>query len=103
MAVGGRAALCGAISLYSDDIHRPSQGLSIYRAIVAKQLTVQGFNVLNWFSSWHEAYRALYDLVLEGKLRGKELIYEGFDKVPEAFLKLFQGGNLGKIIVKIRD
>ncbi|XP_033746122.1 prostaglandin reductase 1-like [Pecten maximus] len=103
MSIGGRAALCGAISLYSDDIHHPSQGLSIFRAIVAKQLTVQGFNVLNWFSSWDVVYRALYDLVTEGKLRSKEVIYEGFDKLPEAFLKLFQGGNLGKIVVKIQN
>ncbi|XP_021365430.1 prostaglandin reductase 1-like isoform X2 [Mizuhopecten yessoensis] len=103
MSLGGRAALCGSISLYSDDIHHPSQGLSIYRAIVAKQLTVQGFNVIHWFSSWDVAYRALYNLVQEGKLRSKELIYDGFDKLPEAFLKLFKGGNLGKIVVKIQD
>ncbi|XP_060064654.1 prostaglandin reductase 1-like [Ylistrum balloti] len=103
MSVGGRAALCGAISLYCDDIHHPSQGLSIYRAIVARQLTVQGFNVIKWFSDWDVGYKALYSLVKEGKLRSKELIYDGFDKVPEAFLKLFQGGNVGKIVVKIQD
>jgi len=39
--------------------------------------------------------------VKENKLDYKETIIEGFDKLPDAFLGLFSGKNIGKMIVKV--
>ena len=38
--------------------------------------------------------------VNEGKIKTQETVVEGFEKMPEAFLGLFTGNNVGKMIVK---
>ena len=38
---------------------------------------------------------------LQGKLKYREHITNGFDKMPEAFIELFNGANVGKAIVKV--
>ena len=38
--------------------------------------------------------------VNEGKIKTLETIVDGFEKMPEAFLGLFTGNNVGKMIVK---
>jgi len=40
-------------------------------------------------------------LNLKGRLQVRETIYEGFDKMREAFYGLFKGKNTGKAIVKV--
>ena len=39
--------------------------------------------------------------VKEGKIKFKEDIVEGLENTPEAFLKLFNGTNDGKLMVKV--
>jgi NADPH-dependent curcumin reductase CurA len=36
-----------------------------------------------------------------GRMRSTDTIVEGFTRMPEAFLGLFEGTNLGKMIVKV--
>ena len=38
--------------------------------------------------------------IQEGKIKYDETIIEGFEKMPEAFIGLLTGSNLGKMIVK---
>ncbi len=39
----------------------------------------------------------------DGKLDYKETIKEGLESTPDAFLALFEGGNTGKMLVKLSD
>jgi len=39
--------------------------------------------------------------IAEGKLQWRETIEEGIDNAPKAFLKLFNGENIGKMLVKL--
>ena len=39
--------------------------------------------------------------IAEGKIKWKETIVEGLENAPRAFIGLFKGENLGKMIVKI--
>lgn len=42
------------------------------------------------------------DLIhLQGKVKYKETVVKGFDKMPEAFIGLFHGENTGKAIVAV--
>jgi len=43
----------------------------------------------------------LTEWLKEGKITYSETIMEGFDKLPESFIGLFEGKNEGKMIVKI--
>ena len=36
-----------------------------------------------------------------GKLRSKETVVEGLDRAVDAFLGLFHGQNIGKMVVKL--
>ena len=39
--------------------------------------------------------------IREGKLKWKETVEHGIENAPTAFLKLFRGENLGKMLVKL--
>jgi NADPH-dependent curcumin reductase CurA len=39
--------------------------------------------------------------IAEGKIKARETVEEGIENAPTAFLKLFQGGNLGKMLVRL--
>jgi NADPH-dependent curcumin reductase CurA len=62
---------------------------------------LQGFIVSNYSHRFSEALAQLTKWLNEGKLKYTETIVEGFDNLPEAFLGLFSGKNLGKMVVKV--
>jgi NADPH-dependent curcumin reductase CurA len=39
--------------------------------------------------------------IAEGKIKWKETIVAGIENAPKAFIGLFKGENIGKMIVKI--
>ena len=61
-----------------------------------------GFLVFDW---WHRprqsALQRLAAWQQAGKIHFKEDVLDGIERMPEAFLRLLQGKNLGKQIVKI--
>jgi NADPH-dependent curcumin reductase CurA len=95
----GRFALCGAISMYNaTDLPPGPRNLVM---MVGKQLRMEGFIVS---SSWDMMPAFLKDLagwVKDGKVTWKETVFEGIEKAPDAFLGLFKGENLGKMLVKL--
>ena len=96
-----RVPVCGAISSYNkggDDL-----GPRIQSKLVKTSALMQGFLVGNYADRFGEASLQLARWYAEGKLTFKETIIEGFDRVPEAFLGLFRGTNLGKLLVKVAD
>ena len=38
-----------------------------------------------------------------GKLKWRETVVDGIEKLPEAFISLMEGGNIGKQLVKVSD
>ncbi|MFD2146162.1 NADP-dependent oxidoreductase [Mucilaginibacter antarcticus] len=94
-----RIPLCGAISLYNDA--DPVLGPYIQPVLVKKSALIQGFIVGDFADQFAEATKQLTSWLMDGKLTYHETIYEGFDRIPQAFLGLFDGSNEGKMIVKI--
>jgi NADPH-dependent curcumin reductase CurA len=39
--------------------------------------------------------------IAEGRIKWHETVFEGIEKAPDAFLGLFSGANLGKMIVRL--
>jgi len=97
--VQSRVAVCGYISLYNNtDIEL---GPRLQPMLVAKNIMMQGFIVGNYKSEFPEAIQHLTQWVKEGKLDFSETIFQGFDQLPTAFIGLFSGENVGKMIVKV--
>jgi hypothetical protein len=71
--------------------------------IVIKRLTVRGFILIDHFADIGQALGDLSRWNEEGKIVVEEDIQEGFENTPKTFLRLFQGKNLGKQLLKIAD
>jgi NADPH-dependent curcumin reductase CurA len=94
-----RFALCGAISMYNDTT--PTPGPSNLMLAVGKQLRLEGFIVSFHFDMMPAFVKDVASWVQSGKMRWRETIDEGVENAPGAFIKLFKGENLGKMLVKL--
>ena len=97
MNLHGRVVLCGLISGYT----KQDPALASFATVLIKRLRVQGFIILDYAARFTEAAMQLGKWKMFGKLKDRETIVEGLDKVPEAINMLFTGGNIGKLIVKL--
>jgi NADPH-dependent curcumin reductase CurA len=94
-----RFALCGMISQYNaTDMGEGVRGLIL---AVGKQLRLEGFIVSSHFDMMPAFVAEMAGWIAEGKVKWRETVEEGIDKAPDAFLKLFKGENLGKMLVKL--
>lgn len=96
---GARIAICGQIASYNAVAE--DYGPRIFRTLLVKQARVQGFLVNQYKDRYREAYPKIGEWLRSGSLTYRETIVEGFEKMPEAFIGLFSGQNLGKMLVKV--
>jgi hypothetical protein len=95
----GRFALCGMISQYNaTDLGPGVRGLIM---AVGKQLRLEGFIVSSHMDLTPAFLKDMSGWIAEGKVKWRETVEEGIEKAPAAFLKLFKGENLGKMLVKL--
>jgi NADPH-dependent curcumin reductase CurA len=96
--IGARVALCGLISGYNEA--DPPPGPRAFVNLLIQRATVQGFIVLDHLGRGAEAAREIAGLIGEGKLSPLETVVEGFEQLPTAINMLFDGKNVGKLVVK---
>ena len=94
-----RIVLCGQISLYNST--ETPVGPRLQPILVTRSALMQGFIVGDFQKNFSEGIQQLSQWVKENKLEYRQTIIEGFDKLPDAFLGLFSGKNVGKMIVKV--
>ena len=93
-----RIALCGQISLYNTTV--TPLGPRLQPMLLTRSALMQGFIVGNYQNRFPEGIEQLTKWVKENKLTFKETIVHGFDQLPTAFIGLFEGKNIGKMIVE---
>lgn len=96
--VGARIALCGLISGYNSA--DPPPGPRAFGNLLIQRATLQGFIVLDHFGRAAEAGGEIAGLIAAGRLTPLETVVEGFDQLPTAINMLFDGKNVGKLVVK---
>jgi len=94
----GRVVICGAISQYNDQKH--VRGPSLYLRLAERYARMEGFTVMHFPQHFGEAFAQLGQWLAEGKLKMPEQVEHGIDAFPDALRKLFEGGNIGKMLVK---
>jgi NADPH-dependent curcumin reductase CurA len=94
-----RFALCGMISQYNATT-APAGPSNLIQA-VGKSLRLEGFIVSNHFDQAPEYLGKLAGWIKAGQFKWSESVEEGLENAPRAFLKLFSGENMGKMLVKL--
>ena len=69
--------------------------------IVGKRIKMQGFIVSDYGARAGEFYADMGRWINEGKIQWEETIVAGIEKAPEAFIGLFSGENMGKMLVRL--
>jgi NADPH-dependent curcumin reductase CurA len=99
LRVNGRIIACGGISGYNAEIPQP--GPSNLFNITTKRLTMKGLIVSDWLGHQSEFEWEVGGYFRAGKLKNKQTVVVGIDKAVSAFLGLFDGKNIGKMVVKL--
>jgi NADPH-dependent curcumin reductase CurA len=94
-----RIVLCGAVSQYNNTT--PIQGPKNYMSLLVNRARMEGIVVFDWAPRYGEAARQMGQWMAEGKLKSLEDIVEGIETFPETLLKLFNGENFGKLLLKV--
>jgi NADPH-dependent curcumin reductase CurA len=94
-----RFALCGMISQYNET-GEPKGPSNIIQA-VGKSLKLEGFIVSNHYDMLPDFLRDMSAWIGSGQLKWKDTVDEGIDNAAGAFIKLFKGENMGKMLVKL--
>lgn len=95
----GRIAVCGMIDQYNAEM--PVPGPTNLAMIIIRKLKIQGFIVFEHWDEYPAFLQQMSQWILEEKVRYRETIYEGIELAPEAFMGLFTGKNIGKMLVKL--
>lgn len=100
LANNARVVLCGVISSYLTGEHL---GPANYVNLLSKTALMQGFNALDRWGRFDEAFASLRQWEAEGRLKHRQTIFEGIESCVDALNGLFTGANIGKTLVKISE
>lgn len=95
-----RIALCGLISGYNDSTPPPGSR-ETFGNLLVKRATLQGFIILDHFDKLAEVSGQLAEWIGDGSLEPLETVVEGFEQLPSAINMLFDGANVGKLVVRV--
>ena len=98
IAPKARVVLCGVISSYLTGEH---PGPANYVNLLAKTASMKGFNALDEWNRFDQAFGDLRRWEHEGSLRHRETIFDGLESCVDALNGLFTGANIGKMLVKV--
>jgi NADPH-dependent curcumin reductase CurA len=101
MAEHGSIVLCGSISAYNDTEPRP--GPNNLMLLVVRRIRMQGFIMFDYLSRLDEFNTEFGGWFMEGKIKTREDIQEGFENIPATLERLFAGRNNGKQLLKLAD
>lgn len=92
-----RVVLCGMIEQYNSEAQGPR---NLYTA-VKKSIVLSGFITPNQLDLWPDFARDMAAWIQSGQIKSRETIVDGLDEAVPAFLGLFSGQNIGKMLVRL--
>jgi len=94
-----RIPVCGMISQYNLD--PPEPGPRYLFSLIGNRVLMQGFIISDHLSLYPEFLAEVGGWLKSGRVKRDETIVEGIENAPRAFLGLFAGDNVGKMIVRL--
>lgn len=99
LRVHGRIIACGAIASYNVDAPHP--GPANLANVITKRLTMKGLIVTDWMAHQTQFEKEVGGHFRGGRLKSRETVVVGIEHAVDAFLGLFAGDNIGKMVVKL--
>ena len=99
MALHARVVICGGISRY--ETGQLPAGPENYFNLIFMRATMAGFIVLDYMGEYPMARARMRGWIRDGRVRFKEDVQQGFENIPRTLMRLFQGQNFGKQLLKI--
>lgn len=94
-----RFAICGMIDVYNDG---DAQAMKYLIRAIPARIRMEGFIYTDQiFECMDEFYADMAGLITSGAVVMRETVHDGIEAVPDAFLGLFSGGNIGKMLVRL--
>lgn len=93
-----RFAICGMIDSYNKG---EPQAFRYMMRIIGARIQLRGFIWTDYMAEIQDFYRDMGGWIAEGKVRSRETVRAGIEATPQAFLDLFSGGNMGKMLVRL--
>ncbi|MFP6597030.1 MAG: NADP-dependent oxidoreductase [Candidatus Hydrogenedentota bacterium] len=94
-----RISICGAISQYN--LTEPEMAPRLMTNLLITQSRAEGFIVSRFAERFPEGQKQMAQWISEGKLTYREDIMEGLENTPKAFIRMLNGENKGKQLVKV--
>jgi NADPH-dependent curcumin reductase CurA len=99
IARGARIVICGAIAQYNAD---RMEGPHNYMQLLVRRARMEGFVVFDYADRYAEAAREIAGWMGEGRFTAKEDVVRGpVDAFPQVLRKLFEGDNVGKLVLEV--
>ncbi|KAH6900583.1 hypothetical protein B0T10DRAFT_571157 [Thelonectria olida] len=98
---GGHIAVCGAVSGYNSD---EPMALRNWFELISMRITIRGFIMLDYMDKIPAILGELIGAAADGriKLQDSETVVEApIEEQPEVWMRLFSGGNQGKLLTKL--
>ncbi len=99
LAIGARIAVCGGIAEYN--LPEPELVPRNTRFFIPTRARMQGFLVYDFYHLWPEALKRMSGWILEGRIKYREDWVNGLENAPAGFVRLFEGENFGKLLVRV--
>jgi NADPH-dependent curcumin reductase CurA len=100
MKMFGKIVLCGMISQYNLPASQQSGPSNLFLAIT-NRLKIEGFIVRDHYHVLSEFHTSMSKWINQKKIKWQETVVEGLENAPKAFIALFKGEHIGKMLVKI--
>jgi len=100
-----RIPVCGLIHWYNatELPTIPDPTPKLMRSILVNRLTIRGFIVFDFNHLQADFQKDVSGWIRDGKIRFREDIRDGLENAPAALIDLLQGGNFGKMLIKVAD
>jgi NADPH-dependent curcumin reductase CurA len=100
MALHGRIVICGQTAEYGRSAAERA-GLKNISQFVPRRLSMKGLFVHDFADRFDEAIAELADWTVEGRIKTREELVQGFEQLPQAFCGLFHGEGFGRKVVSL--
>ncbi len=92
--------ICGQVTQYHGKLDKPESGTRFLHHLLFKRATVTGILARDYNHRMEEMREAVTPWVEKGEIVLEETLVSGFHMLPTALQMLFEGKNIGKVIVE---